>query len=185
MANAWTGHWYKEAQTHKMIYDQVSLAYAQHDSQWNSLNLETAHWTEIAEVIRWANSMAKESFSSGYNYFVFMIEHQKEGSIFGVKKRMEAFASSNKHIADWTKAAVAKWDKLAADYGVTLVDNDNDAVEIALMADASLCDVYRYTGSKWDKTEAEALVNNLREKYQISDIEFEAWQRVRQIGKGD
>jgi hypothetical protein len=185
MANAWAGHWYKEAQSHKMIYDQVSHAYAEHDAQWNSLNLETAHWTEIADVTRWANSMAKQSFSSGYNYFVFMIEHQKEGSIFGVKKRMEAFASANKHIADWTKAAVAKWDKLATDYGVTLVDSDNEAVEIALMADASLLDIYRYTGSKWDKTEADALIKNLLEKYQITDVEFEAWQKSRQIQKGN
>jgi len=83
MANAWTGHFYKEAQSHKMIYDQVSQAYEQHEAQWKALNLETAHWTEIAEVIRWTNAMAKESFSTGYNYFINMIEHQKEGSFFG------------------------------------------------------------------------------------------------------
>ena len=86
MANAWTGHWYKEAQEQKMIHDQVSQAYEQHEAQWKMLNLDTAHWTEIAEVIRWANAMAKESFSTGYAYFTYMIEHQKEGSIFGAKK---------------------------------------------------------------------------------------------------
>jgi hypothetical protein len=164
-----------------MIYDQVSQAYEQHEAQWKALNLETAHWTEIAEVIRWTNAMAKESFSTGYNYFINMIEHQKEGSIFGVKKRMESFASANRHIADWTKVAVAKWDKIATEYGVTLIDHDRDDVEIALMADAALVDIYRYLGSKWDKSEMKSLVKNVREKFEITDEDFIAWQKTRGI----
>lgn len=183
MANAWAGHWYKEAQEQKMIHDQVSQAYEQHEAQWKMLNLDTAHWTEIADVIRWANVMAKESFSTGYNYFTYMIEHQKEGSIFGVKKRMEAFANANRNIADWTKAAVAKWDKLATEYGVTLVNHQNENVEIALMADAALLDIYRYTGSKWDKAEAESLLRNVREKFQINDEDFAAWKKVSSISE--
>jgi len=181
MANAWTGHWYKEAQEQKMIHDQVSLAYEQHEAQWKMLNLDTAHWTEIAEVIRWANAMAKESFSTGYAYFTYMIEHQKEGSIFGAKKRMESFANANRNIADWTKAAVAKWDKIATEYGVTLVDHQKDDVEIALMADASLVDIHKYLGDKWDKNEAEKLVKKVKEKFQVSDQEYEAWKLVRKI----
>jgi hypothetical protein len=185
MANAWTGHWYKEAQEQKMIHDQVSQAYEQHEAQWKMLNLDTAHWTEIAEVIRWANAMAKESFSTGYAYFTYMIEHQKEGSIFGVKKRMEAFANANRIIADWTKAAVAKWDKIATEYGVTLVDHQKDDVEIALMADASLVDIYRYSGSKWDKAETVSLVRHERDKYEISDEDFAGWKKVRGISLAD
>jgi hypothetical protein len=185
MANAWSGHFYKEAQSHKMIYDQVSQAYEQHEAEWKALNLDSANWTEIAEVIRWANAMAKESFSNGYNYFVYMIEHQKEGSIFGAKKRMESFASANKHIADWTRAAIAKWDKLATDYGVTLIDREKNDVEIALMADASLLDIYRYTGSKWDKSEAKVLIKKVRDKFQISDEDFTAWQKARGMNGGD
>lgn len=185
MANAWAGHWYKEAQEQKMIYDQVSQAYEQHEAHWKMLNLDNAHWTEIAEVIRWANAMARESFSTGYNYFRFMIEHQKEGSIFGAKKRMESFANANRNIADWTKAAVAKWDKLATDYGVTLVDHEKEDVEIALMADASLVDIYRYTGSKWDKAEAKTLVKNVRDKFEISDEDFVAWIKARGISVGE
>jgi hypothetical protein len=181
MANAWTGHWYKEAQEQKMIHDQVSQAYEQHEAQWKMLNLDTAHWTEIAEVIRWANAMAKESFSTGYAYFTYMIEHQKEGSIFGAKKRMESFANANRNIADWTKAAVVKWDKIATEYGVTLVDHQKDDVEIALMADASLVDIHKYVGDKWDKNEAEQLVKMVREKFQVSDQEYEAWKLVRKI----
>ena len=181
MANAWTGHWYKEAQDQKMIHDQVSQAYEQHEAQWKMLNLDTAHWTEIAEVIRWANAMAKESFSTGYAYFTYMIEHQKEGSIFGAKKRMESFANANRNIADWTKAAVAKWDKIATEYGVTLVDHQKDDVEIALMADASLVDIHKYIGDKWDKNEAELLVKMVQEKFQVSDQEYEAWKLVRKI----
>jgi hypothetical protein len=181
MANAWTGHWYKEAQEQKMIHDQVSQAYEQHEAQWKMLNLDTAHWTEIAEVIRWANAMAKESFSTGYAYFTYMIEHQKEGSIFGAKKRMESFANANRNIADWTKAAVAKWDKIATEYGVTLVDHQKDDVEIALMADASLVDIHRYVGEKWDKNEAEQLVKKVKEKFHISDQEYEAWKQVRKV----
>jgi hypothetical protein len=164
-----------------MIHDQVSQAYEQHEAQWKMLNLDTAHWTEVAEVIRWANAMAKESFSTGYAYFTYMIEHQKEGSIFGVKKRMESFANANRNIADWTKAAVAKWDKIATEYGVTLVDHQKDDVEIALMADASLVDIYRYSGSKWDKTETASLVQHVRDKYEISDEDFAAWKKVRGI----
>jgi hypothetical protein len=183
VANAWAGHFYKEAQSHKVIYDQVSHAYEQHEAEWKLLNLETAHWTEIAEVIRWANAMAKESFSNGYNYFVYMIEHQKEGSIFGAKKRMESFASANKHIADWTKVAVAKWDKLATEYGVTLVDHEKDEIEIALMADASLVDIYRYTNSKWSKAEADLLVKKVREKFEISDQEFANWKKQEESVK--
>lgn len=183
MANAWAGHWYKEAQEQKMIYDQVSQAYEQHEAQWKALNLDTAHWTEIAEVIRWANAMARQSFSTGYNYFRFMIEHQKEGSIFGAKKRMESFANSNRNIADWTKAAVAKWDKLATEYGVTLVDYEKDDVEIALMADASLVDIYRYLGIKWDATEADSLVKTVRDKFSINDQEFSDWKKARQISE--
>ena len=64
MANQWSEHYYKEAQLHKMMYDQLSQTYEQNEAQWKALNLETAHWTEIAEVIRWTNSMAKESFST-------------------------------------------------------------------------------------------------------------------------
>ena len=185
MANAWSGHFYKEAQQYKIIYDQVSAEYKQFESQWASLNLDTAHWAEIANVIRLANASAKQSFSTGYSYFVNMIEHQKEGSIFGVKKRMESFASANRHIADWTKAAVAKWDKLATEYGVTLVDEKNEAVDIALMADAWLLDIYRYTGNKWDETESKVLVNQVLEKFQISSEEFETWKRVRDVRRGD
>ena len=184
MANAWTGHFYKEAQTHKIIYEQVSQAYEQQETLWRALNLDTAHWTDIAETIRWANAMAKESFSAGYNYFINMIEHQKEGSIFGAKKRMESFASSNGHIADWTKTAVAKWDKLAAEYGVTLVDNEQDDVEIALMADAALVDIYRYTGTKWDEAEAESLVKKVRDKFEIEDEDFATWEKARGISEG-
>ena len=88
MASAWTGHFYTEAQSHKMIYDQVSQTYEQHETHWKALNIDTANLTEVAEVIRWANAMAKESFSSGYSFFIKMIEHQKEGSIFGVKNGM-------------------------------------------------------------------------------------------------
>ena len=183
MANAWAGHWYKEAQEQKMIHDQVAQAFEQHEGQWKMLNLETAHWTEIAEVIRWANAMAKESFSTGYAYFTYMIEHQKEGSIFGVKKRMESFANANRNIADWTKAAVAKWDKLAADYGVTLVDHKKDDVEIALMADASLLDIYRYTGTKWDKAEADSHVKKVKDKFEISEDDFASWKKVRGINE--
>jgi hypothetical protein len=183
MANAWTGHWYKEAQEQKLIHDQVSRAYEQHEVQWKMLNLETTHWTEIAEVIRWTNAMAKESFSTGYAYLTYMIEHQKEGSIFGAKKRMESFANANRNIADWTKAAVVKWDKIATEYGVTLVDNQKDDVEIALMADASLIDIYRYTGTKWDRTEAGALVKKVREKFEIRDDDFAAWRQARGISE--
>ena len=183
MANAWAGHWYKEAQEQKMIHDQVSQAYEQHEAQWKMLNLETAHWTEIADVIRWANAMAKESLSTGYAYFTYMIEHQKEGSIFGAKKRMESFANANRNIADWTKAAVAKWNKIATEYGVTLVDNQKDDVEIALMADAALVDIYRYTGNKWDKTEAGSLVKRVRDKFEIGDEDFATWKKARSISE--
>ena len=183
MANAWAGHWYKEAQEQKMIHDQVSQAYEQNEAQLKMLNLDTTHWTEIAEVIRWANAMAKESFSTGYNYLTYMIEHQKEGSIFGVKKRMESFANANRNIADWTKAAVAKWDKLATEYGVTLVDQQMDDVEIALMADAALVDIHRYTGTKWDITEAGSLVKKVRDKFEIRDEDFAAWRKARGISE--
>jgi hypothetical protein len=184
MANAWAGHFYKEAQTHKIVYDQTSQAYEQHEAKWKTLNLENAHWTEIADVIRWANAMAKESFSAGYGYFVNMIEHQKEGSIFGAKKRMESFASSNRHIADWTKAAVTKWDNLAIEYGVTLVDNEKNEVEIALMADAALIDIYRYTGNKWEKLDSEILITQVLDKYEINEHDFESWQKIRGISGG-
>jgi hypothetical protein len=183
MANAWSGHFYKEAQQYKIVYDQVSSEYKQYESQWNSLNLETTHWTEIADLIRWANASARQSYSTGYSYYVNMIEHQKEGSIFGVKKRMESFASANRHIADWTKAAVAKWDKLATEYGVTLVDEKNDVVDIALMADAWLIDIYRYKGSKWEEDESQVLVNQVLEKFGIGSEEFEAWKRIREISE--
>jgi hypothetical protein len=185
MANEWSEHYKKEAQLHKMIYDQVSQTYEQHEAQWKELDLEKAHWTEIAEVIRWTNSMAKESFSSGYSYFVNMIEFEKAGSIFGAKKRMESFASANKHIADWTRAAVAKWDKIAAEYGVTLVDHENKDIEIALMADASFLDIYRYTGIKWDKAEAKLLIKKVCEKFKISDKDFTIWQKARGISGKD
>lgn len=181
MANAWTGHFYKEAQIHKMIYDQVSLAYDQYEAQWKTLDLEAAHWTEIADVIRWANSMARESFSSGSNYMLNMVEHQREGSIIGAKKRMESFANANRHIPDWTKAAVARWDKFAAEYGVTLVDNKNEDIEIPLMADASLIDIYRYTGTKWSEAEARSLAGKVREKFDIAEQDFSAWMKIRGI----
>ena len=184
MANAWSGHFYNEAQQHKVIYEQVSEAYKQYETQWNNLHLEAVHWTEIADTIRWANEMAKVAFSSGYHYFTNMIEHQKEGSIFGAKKRMESFANANKHIAEWTRAAVAKWDKLAADYGVTLVDQNNKTIEISLMADAALLDVQRYIGSKWSSDEANKLSKQIREKYQVSDEEFEKWRTHRNINGG-
>jgi len=184
MANAWTGHFYQEAQTHKVIYDQVSQAYEQHEAQWKALNLDSAHWTDVAEVIRWANAMARESFSSGYNYMINMVEHQKEGSIFGAKKRMETFANANRHIPNWTRAAVAKWDKLATEYGVSLVDNEKDDVEIALMADAALIDIYRYTDTKWDETEAQSLIRKVREKFEISEADFTQWQKIRGISEG-
>lgn len=182
MANAWTGHFEKEALSNKMIYDQVSQAYRQHEQEWNSLNLETAHWTEIADVIRWANAMAKQSFSAGYGYFVNMIEHLKSGNPFTAKKRMESFAAANKDMADWTKAAVAKWDKIAAEHGVTLIDYEKDDVEIALMADAAMVDIHKYLGSKWDKSEAEQLIKKVREKFEISDQDYEAWKTTRKIG---
>ncbi len=182
MANAWTGHFEKEALSNKMIYDQVSQAYRQHEQEWSSLNLESAHWTEIADVIRWANAMAKESFSAGYGYFVNMIEHLKSGNPFTAKKRMESFAAANKDMADWTKAAVAKWDKLAAEYGVTLIDHEKDEVKIALMADAAMVDIHKYVGSKWDKSEAEKLIKKVREKFDISDQDYESWKITRKIG---
>jgi hypothetical protein len=185
MANQWSEHYYKEAQLHKMMYDQVAQTYEQNEAQWKALNLDTAHWTEVAEVIRWANSMAKESFSTGYSYFVNMIEYKKSGLIFGAKKRMESFASENKHIAEWTRAAVAKWDKIAAEYGVTLVDHENEDIEIALMADASLLDIYKYTGSKWDKAEAKLLIKKVRKLFKISDEDFIVWQKARGISERD
>lgn len=183
MANQWSEHYLKEAKLHKMMFDQVSHSFEQNEAQWESLNLEKAHWTEIAEVIRWANSMAKESYSTGYSYFVNMIEYEKNGSIFGAKRRMESFANSNKHIADWTRAAVAKWDKIAAEYGVTLVDHDKDDIEIALMADACLLDIYKYTGSKWNKDEAKLLIKKVREQFKISDEDFKVWQKARGISE--
>ncbi len=185
MANDWSKHYYKEAQLHKMIFDQVSETYKQAEVQWEALNLENAHWTEIAEVVRWANSMAKESFSAGYSYFVNMIEYEKNGSIFGAKKRMESFAVENKHIADWTKAAVAKWDQIAIEYGVTLVDHKTEGIEIALMADASLLDINKYTGSKWDKNEAKILIKKVCEKFNVSEKEFTLWKKTRGISEGD
>ena len=94
---------------------------------------------------------------------------------------MESFANANRNIADWTKAAVAKWDKIATEYGVTLVDHQKDDVEIALMADASLVDIHKYLGDKWDKNEAEKLVKKVKEKFQVSDQEYEAWKLVRKI----
>ena len=181
MANAWTGHFEKEALSHKMIYDEVSQAYREHEQQWNALDLEKAHWTEIADVIRWTNEMARQSFSAGYGYFVNMIEHLKSGNPFTAKKRMESFATSNKHIADWTKAAVAQWDKVAAEYGVTLIDHKREDIEIALMADAAMLDVHRYVGIKWDKSEAESLLNTIREKFRVSDQEYENWKKVRNL----
>ena len=184
MANAWSGHFYNEAQQHKMIYEQVSEVYNQYETQWNNLNLEAAHWTEIADVIRWANEMAKEAFASGYQYFTYMTEHQKEGSIFGAKKRIESFVNANKHIAEWTRAAVAKWDKLAADYGVTLVDRNNEKIEISLMADAALLDVQRYAGSKWSSDEANELAKQIRDKYQVSEEEFLRWRVHRNSSGG-
>ena len=184
MANQWSEHYYKEAQLHKMMYDQISQTYEQNEAQWKALNLKTADWTEIAEVIRWANMMAKESFSTGYAYFTYMIEHQKEGSIFGAKKRMESFANANRNIADWTNIAVAKWDKIATEYGVTLVDNQNDDIEIALMADAAFVDIYRYTGTKWDKIEARSLVKKVQAKFEIGDEDFATWKKARSISDG-
>ena len=185
MANQWSEHYYKEAHLHKMMYDQISQTYEQNEAQWKALNLKTAHRTEIAEVIRWTNSMAKESFSAGYSYFVNMIEYEKSGSIFGAKKRMESFASANKHIAEWTRAAVTKWDKIAAEYGVTLVDHENVDIEISLMADASLLDIYRYTGSKWSKTEAKLLIKKVCEKFKISNEELTVWQKARGISESE
>ncbi len=98
---------------------------------------------------------------------------------------MESFAIANKDIADWTRKAVAKWDKIAADYGVTLVDHEKEDVEIALMADAALVDIYRYTGSKWNKSETKSLVKNVREKFQITDEDFAVWQKGQGIDRGD
>ena len=181
MANAWTGHFEKEAVSHKMMYDQVSQEFRQHEQTWNSLSLETAHWIEIAEVIRWANALAKQSYSSGYSYVVNMMEHLKSGNPFTARKRMESFAAANKTMVNWTKAAVAQWDKLAVEHGVTLVDYENDDIEIALMADAALIDIHKYVGTTWDVTEAEQLVKKVKEKFQVSDQEYEAWKQVRKI----
>ena len=96
---------------------------------------------------------------------------------------MESFANANRNIADWTKAAVAKWNKIATEYGVTLVDNQKDDVEIALMADAALVDIYRYTGTKWDKTEAGSLVKRVRDKFEIGDEDFATWKKARSISE--
>ena len=95
---------------------------------------------------------------------------------------MESFAAANKDMADWTKAAVAKWDKLAAEYGVTLIDHEKDEVKIALMADAAMVDIHKYVGSKWDKSEAEKLIKKVREKFDISDQDYESWKITRKIG---
>ena len=181
MANAWTGHFEKEALSHKMMYEQVSQEYRQYEQRWNSLKLDTAHWTEIAEVIRWANALAKQSYSSGYSYVVNMMEHLKSGNPFTARKRMESFATANKGMVNWTKAAVAQWDKLAAEHGVTLIDYEKDDTEIALMADAALVDIHKYVGNKWDMTEAEQLVKKVKEKFHVSDQEYEAWKLVRKI----
>jgi len=143
--------------------------------------METSHWTEKAEVIRWANEMARQSYSTGYGYIVNMIEHLKTGNPFTAKKKMETFAHDNRNIADWTKAAVAKWDVIAAEYGVTLVDNENNDVEIALMADAALIDIYKYRGTKWDEKEASDLTKKVLLKFQISDEEFQNWKKIRQV----
>jgi len=181
MANAWAGHFEKEALSNKMIHDQVSQSYRQYEREWNAMNLESAHWVDIADTIRWANAMARQSFDTGYAYFVNMIEHLKSGNPFTAKKRMETFAAANKDMADWTKAAVAKWDKLASDYGVTLIDYENEAIEIALMADAAMYDILRYVGNKWDSSEADKLIKKVRDKFEVSDQEYESWKVARKL----
>ena len=127
------------------------------------------------------NAMARQSFDTGYAYFVNMIEHLKSGNPFTAKKRMETFAAANKDMADWTKAAVAKWDKLASDYGVTLIDYENEAIEIALMADAAMYDILRYVGNKWDSSEADKLIKKVRDKFEVSDQEYESWKVARKL----
>jgi len=94
---------------------------------------------------------------------------------------MESFATANKGMVNWTKAAVAQWDKLAAEHGVTLIDYEKDDIEIALMADAALVDIHRYVGTKWDMNEAGQLIKKVKEKFQISDQEYEAWKPARKI----
>ena len=49
------------------------------------------------------------------------------------------------------------------------------------MADATLVDIYRYAGTKWDETEAASLVKKVRDKFEIGDEAFAAWKRVRAI----
>ena len=51
------------------------------------------------------------------------------------------------------------------------------------MADAALVDIYRYTGTKWDKTEAESLVKRVRDKFEIGNEDFANWKKARSISE--
>ncbi len=179
MGNAWTDHYQKEAQTNKMMYDMVSATYQECQAKWDALDKNTAHWTEIADAIRWARAMAKQSFDTSYRYMMNWVNYLESSSVFGAKKKVEAFVNANRGIPEWTKAAIAKWDALAKEHGVTLTDDSNEKVEIALMADAALIDIHRYIGEKWSEVEAQGLVRDICGKYEVSDEEYESWKKVR------
>lgn len=179
MGNAWTDHYQKEAQTNKMMYDMVSATYQECQAKWDALEKDKAHWTEIADLIRWARAMAKQSFDTSYGYMMNWVNYLESSSVFGSKKKVEAFVNANRNLPEWTKSAVAKWDVLTKEYGVTLTDDSNEKVEIALMADAALFDIHRYTGEKWSEAEAKSFITDICKKYEVSDGEYEAWKKVR------
>ncbi len=179
MGNAWTDHYQKEAQTNKMMYDMVSATYQECQAKWDALEKDKAHWTEIADLIRWARAMAKQSFDTSYGYMMNWVNYLESSSVFGSKKKVEAFVNANRNLPEWTKSAVAKWDVMAKEYGVTLTDDSNEKVEIALMADAALFDIHRYTGEKWSEAEAKSFITDICKKYEVSDGEYEDWKKVR------
>ena len=179
MANAWTDHYQKEAQTNKTMYNMVSATYQECQAKWDALDKNTAHWTEIADAIRWARAMAKQSFDTSYGYMMNWVNYLESSSVFGAKKKVEAFVNANRNLPEWTKAAIAKWDALAKEHGVTLTDDSNERVEIALMADAALIDIHRYIGEKWSQSEAKSLISDICRKYEVSDEEYESWKKER------
>lgn len=62
---------------------------------------------------------------------------------------------------------------------VTLTDDSNEKEEITLMADAALIDIHGYTGEKRSEAEAKNLILDICKKYEVSDVEYEAWKKVR------
>lgn len=169
----------QNADTMQMLYEQTWPIVEVTETHFSEADLLT--WEEKARIIRFGWAMSQSCLEFVQSWQLNAVNYEGSYSFWSAERRMKAvgFQLASKHQLATKMTEV--WKYRASVLGVSLPEQHGD-LEIALLADAELFDLYRFKAEgKYTNPEFKTRLKEVCERFNVTEPDLEKFKSVRNI----